>query len=97
MKKAIILSQNDNAATLLENVFVHDEVEVFDSEKNSVYVLNSLSNINRGHKIAVMDIEKNSHIIKYGHVIGKASDFIQKGELIHIHNLESERGRGDLC
>ena len=97
MKKAIILSEKDNVATVLEDVFCDNSVEVSDSEKKVVCELNSLSNINRGHKIAVENIEKGSHVIKYGQVIGKASADIKKGELVHIHNLESERGRGDLC
>ena len=96
MKKAIILSNKDNVATVLEDVVNKDSVEVKDSEKNTVCVLVSSEDISRGHKIAVMDIEKNSHVIKYGQIIGRASAFIHTGERVHVHNLESERGRGDL-
>ena len=96
MKKAVILSHKDNVATVLEDVIKNDDVEVKDSEKNTVCVLTSLDDINRGHKIAVKDIEKDSHVIKYGQIIGKAYMFIQNGDRVHIHNLESERGRGDL-
>ena len=96
MKKAIILSHKDNVATVLEDVFKNDDVEVKESEKNTVCVLKSSDDINRGHKIAVKDIEKDSHVMKYGQIIGKASMFIQKGDRVHTHNLESERGRGDL-
>ena len=33
--------------------------------------------------------------MKYGEEIGMASSDIQKGEHVHIHNLESMRARGD--
>jgi altronate dehydratase small subunit len=33
---------------------------------------------------------------KYGEMIGKASAAIAKGALVHIHNLEGTRARGDL-
>lgn len=35
-------------------------------------------------------------VIKYGEIIGKASVEIRKGQHVHVHNLESLRGRGDL-
>lgn len=78
MKKAVILSHKDNVATVLEDVIKNDDVEVKDSEKNTVCVLTSLDDINRGHKIAVKDIEKDSHVIKYGQIIGKASMLYKK-------------------
>ena len=49
-----------------------------------------------GHKIAVRDIRKGELIIKYGEEIGIATHDIRRGEYVHIHNLDSLRGRGDL-
>lgn len=49
-----------------------------------------------GHKFALCDIPKGSLIRKYGEVIGKASCDIQTGEHVHVHNMESMRGRGDM-
>ena len=34
--------------------------------------------------------------MKYGEEIGIATREIVKGEYVHIHNLDSMRGRGDL-
>ena len=34
--------------------------------------------------------------VKYGESIGVASSDIQEGQLVHVHNLEGARGRGDL-
>ena len=32
---------------------------------------------------------------KYGEIIGLATKDIQQGEYVHVHNIESCRGRGD--
>jgi 2-dehydro-3-deoxy-D-arabinonate dehydratase len=49
-----------------------------------------------GHKIALKAMPKGSPVMKYGAVIGVASRDIEPGEHVHVHNLESQRGRGDL-
>ena len=48
-----------------------------------------------GHKIAVKDIKKDEIITKYGEEIGIATADIKVGEYVHVHNLDSMRGRGD--
>ena len=47
------------------------------------------------HKFALKDIEAGQPIIKYGEIIGIATAGIKKGQHVHVHNLESCRGRGD--
>ena len=34
-------------------------------------------------------------ILKYGQVIGQASKNLEVGDHVHIHNVDSARGRGD--
>jgi len=48
------------------------------------------------HKFAFVDIEAGKPIIKYGMAIGTASKPIRRGEHVHAHNVDSNRGRGDL-
>lgn len=48
-----------------------------------------------GHKFAVSDIGIGQYIIKYGEIIGEASQSIKTGEHVHLHNVEGTRGRGD--
>jgi altronate dehydratase len=50
-----------------------------------------------GHKIALQDIPAGIPVIKYGEVIGRARATIRAGGHVHVHNLESLRGRGDLA
>jgi altronate dehydratase len=44
-----------------------------------------------GHKIALADIPAGGAVLKYGEVIGRASQAIQAGEHVHLHNLQSIR------
>lgn len=50
-----------------------------------------------GHKLALRPIRRGEEVRKYGEVIGIASADIQAGEHVHVHNVESQRGRGDLA
>src|SRR5690349_9318502 len=52
--------------------------------------------IPHGHKVALRAIERGAAVIKYGVAIGRATENIAPGKLVHIQNMESLRGRGDL-
>lgn len=74
---------NDNVAVLLDSV-EKDEVIVMDDMK-----IKALEDMDRGHKIAVRDIEKNEDILKYGFPIGHALRKIHAGEFVHTHNIKT--------
>ena len=48
------------------------------------------------NKFAVEPIKKRQNFVKYGEVIGQAAEDIAKGRHVHVHIVESLRGRGDL-
>ena len=48
-----------------------------------------LNDIDTAHKFALVDIEKNQDVIKYGYPIGKATCSIKKGEHVHTHNVKT--------
>jgi altronate dehydratase len=50
-----------------------------------------------GHKLARRDVAAGELIVKYGQPIGRATANIAPGEHVHVHNVESLRGRGDLA
>lgn len=50
-----------------------------------------------GHKVALRAIRTGEAVRKYGEVIGLATTAIAPGEHVHVHNVESQRGRGDLA
>jgi hypothetical protein len=43
--------------------------------------------IPRGHKIAVREISEGDKVLKYGEVIGEASQNIGLGNHVHVHNV----------
>lgn len=96
MKKAILLNENDNVATLLDDISAGEELKITDVRNNTVNVVHPAEAIPRGHKIALVQITQGEDIIKYGFVIGCATVDIKIFQYVHIHNLASLRGRGDL-
>lgn len=60
------------------------------NEKDNVGVaLVDDQGIPAGHKFALCDIAKGDFVIKYGQVIGRATEDIAKGQWVHSHNLRS--------
>jgi altronate dehydratase small subunit len=92
-KRALIMQPTDNVATALEEIQPGDEVAA--ALGREARVLRAIERIPFGFKIALGDIPPGAIIRKYGEVIGKASVAIAKGALVHIHNLEGTRARGD--
>ncbi len=54
-----------------------------------------LDDVKMGHKIALHDMEKGHHLIKYGNVIGVLSQDVKKGNWIHSHNLKTSLEEGE--
>lgn len=87
---------SDNVAVIFaEDARSGMRVQVRD-KKGSLQQLVLLSDTPYGHKVAVRDIHEGQPIVKYGEEIGIATREIPAGEYVHIHNLDSQRGRGDL-
>ena len=96
LKLALRVDDLDNVATIFaEGVTDGTEVVIHDKKGNKDQV-HVIGDVPYGHKIAVRDIKKGELIIKYGEEIGIATHDIRRGEYVHIHNLDSLRGRGDL-
>lgn len=94
MSKMIVLHADDNVGTLTAKMAKGDLVEYEVNGERLIVQL--VEDIPLGHKAALKDFNAEEHIIKYGEVIGKANRPIKKGALVHIDNVESLRGRGDL-
>jgi altronate dehydratase small subunit len=92
-KKAIVMEGIDNVATVVEPIDAPGEIVV--EVAGDRIVVHVTDNIPFGHKFAIRDIPKGSLILKYGEPIGVARIGIKAGEHVHVHNLESKRGRGD--
>lgn len=82
---------DDNVLTALADFLPGDKVRSLNNEEVTI-----AEAIPFGHKIAIYQIGAGENIVKYGQVIGRACIPIPVGVLVHIHNVESLRGRGDL-
>jgi altronate dehydratase small subunit len=94
MALAIIIHPLDNVATAL--TLIPSDSPVALRKGDSVYRIVTREEIPRGHKVALVAVRKGDEIVKYGDPIGRATIDVQPGCHVHIHNLESQRGRGDL-
>ena len=83
-KKHIIMNSDDNCATSLAEIPKDEEVEL---DTGDVIKINH--NIPLGHKFALQTIKKGDKVRKYGEIIGLATENIERGDWIHIHNIES--------
>jgi altronate dehydratase small subunit len=90
-----VVTESDNVATLLRDA---EEGETLDIEVGDDVVTVTLSeDIEFGHKVALTDIDEGDTIVKYGKSIGYASTDIDAGDWVHVQNVDSNYGRGDLA
>jgi altronate dehydratase small subunit len=94
VKRALIMHPSDNVATALGEIRTGEEVTI--TLPGTALTICAVETIPFGFKIALQGIPRGSVIRKYGETIGKASVPIAKGAMVHIHNLEGVRARGDL-
>ena len=84
---AVYLSENDNCATLASPAEKGDAVTCAKNE--AVKTVTARENIPIWHKIAVNPIAQGEGVYKYGALIGTATENIEPGDHIHIHNTRS--------
>jgi altronate dehydratase small subunit len=88
--KVIVLHAHDNVATAVADLAAGDVIEVAGGR------LEVAEAVPFGHKIALAPIGRGAAVVKYGESIGVAKNDVPAGVCVHVHNVESQRGRGDL-
>ena len=83
MAKFIKINPNDNVAVCLE---AGQKGESVLADGRQIVLAEDIS---VGHKFALRVIDANSNVIKYGAPIGHATQTIQPGEMVHVHNLKT--------
>lgn len=91
--RAVMMNPKDNVATLLSEAEVGAVVVVTSTDGNVVEKVEAARSIPFGHKIAIARIGRNEMVLKYGEVIGEATEPIEEGEHVHVHNVKSLRVR----
>jgi altronate dehydratase small subunit len=79
------IQPQDNVATLLDDA--NDTVRVLGAQPQEIQLLEKIA---LGHKVALRDIAAGEAVIKFGVLIGHASQTIQRGAWVHLHNLASD-------
>lgn len=85
------MSHDDNVVTAIDDI---DAGMTIPYDGADIEVAESVP---FGHKIALVELTAGEEVLKYGEVIGRATERIAPGEWVHTHNCESNRGRGDIA
>jgi altronate dehydratase small subunit len=93
--RAVIIDPADNVATALANLDGGERLSLSLADRTALVELKG--RIPFGHKFSLGIIRRGSPVIKYGETIGIASTTIRPGVHVHVHNVSSARGRGDLA
>ena len=93
-RTAIAIKEQDNVATAIIDIAAGQQAAVGVGEQ-TVHI-RVAQDIAYGHKFALCNIAKGEAVLKYNCVIGRATDDITPGQHVHVDNMESLRGRGDL-
>lgn len=86
-KQVVVLNSRDDVANALVDLERGARVEVFIPEQDVQEVVLQDS-VPLGHKFALRRIPAGSHVVKFGIPIGIATQDIEQGEHVHVHNLE---------
>ncbi|CAH1651934.1 Altronate hydrolase [Hyphomicrobiales bacterium] len=88
---AILIRAQDHVATLTGPVTAGDAVLIAgQGEKREIIALNDMP---AGHKLAVRSLRQYEQILKYGEVIGEATQDIAEGAHVHVHNCWGVKAR----
>jgi altronate dehydratase small subunit len=92
--EAIVINEKDNVATALADLAAGAQARTRRGDHVAGFQIRQP--IPYGHKFSISRIEAGEKVIKYGEVIGEATQQIEAGDHVHVQNVVSLRGRGDL-
>ncbi|EAT2185862.1 D-galactarate dehydratase [Salmonella enterica] len=92
-KNAVVIHPQDGVATAITALRTGETATMFIGEQEISVVLRQA--VPFGHKFAICDVPFHGEVYKYGESIGRATQEIKRGDYVHVHNVESARGRGD--
>ncbi|MCH5375896.1 MAG: UxaA family hydrolase [Planctomycetes bacterium] len=95
-RRALVIHPQDNVVNLIGPGNKDDVVTYTVEGTGETGSITLLDDIPANHKFARLDMRTGDAIIKYGLSIGRATKDIRAGQYVHVHNVESNRGRGDL-
>lgn len=92
MKYAILIHEaEDDVGVAVMDLNAGDEVGAATLEGQAVGTLKMTQDVPLGHKVALRDLAPGKHVIEYGRAIGSATEAVQRGGHVHVHNLKTLR------
>ncbi len=76
---------------VVENVQAGNTLSGWVMDSDETIAVKAVDDIPLGHKIALVELEKGAHVIKYGFPIGRTTQPIGKGAHLHVHNTKTEK------
>jgi altronate dehydratase small subunit len=89
----LVIDDIDNVATSLIPLSAGIALSI--DRRGTAHCVVLLDDIPIGHKFALDPIAEGEPVRKYGVVVARATSAISPGQHVHVHNVESNRGRGD--
>ncbi|MED9782087.1 MAG: UxaA family hydrolase [Peptococcaceae bacterium] len=86
MNQIVYLDEKDTVATTTCILEAGSQFTLGDQ------TITAVEEIPFAHKIAVRPMAKGDQVYKYGEPIGVATSDIAVGQLVHVHNVKSNRG-----
>lgn len=82
-QKFLKIHKEDNVIVALDKLEANEAIQI-DGNKFLLF-----EEIKQGHKAAIKNIGQGESIIKYGHIIGHATEDIKIGSWVHSHNTKT--------
>ena len=80
-----LLNTVDKVCTALSEL-LPGIARVIGAAEQEIYISEKIPN---GHKVALCNLKSGEHIVKYGVTIAKATQAIESGCWVHLHNCAS--------
>lgn len=86
MLNSFIINGKDDVVTVTEPI--QKGAQVSFELGQEIVSIPAVTDIPKYHKMAIHPVKKHDVVLKYGEVIGRATQDIQVGEHVHTQNLE---------
>ncbi|MEM7072483.1 MAG: UxaA family hydrolase [Pseudomonadota bacterium] len=89
----LIHNHRDNVGVMVVEESSEDRIKALCvvTEDDSEFIMESVSPVPLGHKIALKSLKAGDTVIKYGVDIGRLIEDVHPGSHVHVHNLKTKR------
>ena len=91
MSKFLVHAGADHVGVAVEDIAKNEQVEGVYMDSGKKTKVKSKDGIPLGHKLALRGIKSGEKVVEYGEVIGVATQNIEAGNHVHVHNIRSLR------